>query len=100
MEASASIFVPRTADDLINRRLIEKKNRLEKKTIQLVKPRFPSLWSGQEYDRWRVEVEKWYDNNKSTDEEKYIDFMESLKKNENIKEFVNFCNDLQGIVGL
>ena len=46
------------------------------------------MWSEQEYDRWRIEVEKWYDNNKSTDEEKYIDLMESLKKNESIKEFV------------
>ena len=31
---------------------------------------------------------KWFDNNKSSDEEKYIDLMESLKKNEVIKEFV------------
>ena len=36
-------------------------------TIQLVKPRFPPLWSGQEYDKWRVEVEKWFDKNKSLD---------------------------------
>ena len=42
-------------------------------TIQLTKPRLPPLWSGQKYDRWKIEVEKWYDNNKSTDEEKYID---------------------------
>ena len=46
------------------------------------------LWPGQEFDRWKIEVVKWYDNNKSTNEEKYIDLMESLKKNENIKEFV------------
>ena len=50
----------------------------EKKDIpgtmtQLVTPRFPPLWSGQEFDRWRVEVEKWFDNNRSTEEEKYID---------------------------
>ena len=57
-------------------------------TTQLVKSRQPPLWSGQKYDRWRIEVEKWYDNNKASDEEKYIDLLESLKKNEAIKEFV------------
>ena len=67
---------------------IEKKSRPEEKTTQLVKPRFPPLWSGQEFDRWRIEVEKWFDNNKSTDEEKYIDLLKNLKKNEVIKEFV------------
>ena len=39
------------------------------------------------YDRWKIEVEKWCDNNKSTDEEKYIDLLESLKKNNAVKEF-------------
>ena len=61
---------------------IEKKNRPEEKTTQLVKPRFPPLWSGQEYDRWRVDVEKWFNN------DKYIYLLESLKKNEVIKDFV------------
>ena len=42
-------------------------------TTQLVKFRQPSLWSGQQFDRWKVEVERWYENNKSSDEEKYID---------------------------
>ena len=46
------------------------------------------MWSGQKYDRWKIEVEKWCDNNKSTDEEKYIDLLESLKKNDAVKEFV------------
>ena len=50
--------------------------------------RQPPLWSGQKFDRWKVEVERWYENNKSSDEEKYIDLLESLKKNEVIKEFV------------
>ena len=57
-------------------------------TTQLVKTRQPPLWSGQKFDRWKVEVERWYENNKSSDEEKYIDLLESLKKNEVIKEFV------------
>ena len=46
------------------------------------------MWSGQKFDRWKVEVERWYENNKSSDEEKYIDLLESLKKNEVIKDFV------------
>ena len=39
--------------------LLENKEKKAKpETItQLVIPRFPPLWSGQEYDRWRVEVE-------------------------------------------
>ena len=57
-------------------------------TTQLVKARPPPLWSGQKFDRWKVEVESWYENNKSSEEEKYIDLLESLKKNEVIKEFV------------
>ena len=66
---------------------VDKKNRLGA-TTQLTKPRLPPLWSGQKYDRWKIEVEKWFDNNKSTDEEKYIDLLESLKKNDAVKEFV------------
>ena len=50
-------------------------------TTQLVKTRQPPLWSGQNFYRWKVEVERWYENNKSSDEEKYIDLLESLKKN-------------------
>ena len=45
-------------------------------TTQLVKSRQPPLWSGQQYDRWRIEVERWYKNNKSSDEEIYIDLLE------------------------
>ena len=47
------------------------------------------MWSGQKFDRWKVEVERWYENNRANDEEKYIDLLESLKKNEVIKDFVN-----------
>ena len=46
------------------------------------------MWSGQEFDRWKVEVEKWFDNNKSTDDEKYLYSMESVKMNESLKDFV------------
>ena len=52
---------------------------------QLAKPRLPPLWSGQKYDRWKIEVEKWSDNNKLSDEEKFIDLLESLKKNDEVR---------------
>ena len=38
-------------------------------TAQLIKWRLPPLWSGQEFYRWRIEVEKWFNNNRSTEEE-------------------------------
>ena len=46
------------------------------------------MWSGQEFDKWRTKTEKWFENNKSTDEDKYINLIESLKKNNLIKDFV------------
>ena len=55
---------------------------------QLAKPRLPPLWSGQKYDRWKIEVAKWSDDNKLSYEEKYVDLLESLKKNYEIKQFV------------
>ena len=33
-------------------------------------------------------MEKWAKNNKSTEEDKFVDLMESLKKNETIKAYV------------
>ena len=53
-----------------------------------MKTRQPPLWSGQKFDRWKVELERWYENNNSKDEDKYIDLLESLKKNEVIIDFV------------
>ena len=47
-------------------------------TTLLVKLRQPPLLIGQKFDRWRIEVEKWHDNNKAPDEEKYIDLLEIL----------------------
>ena len=43
-------------------------------------------------------VKRWYENNKSSDEQKYIDLLESLKKNEVIKGFV--VNTLVEKVGI
>ena len=56
---------------------------------QIVKPRPPPLWTGQKFDRWKVEVMSWRNHSRGNDEEKYLDLVESLKKNEAIKEFVN-----------
>ena len=57
-------------------------------TTQLVKSRWPPVWTGQQFDKWKLEVEKWTENNKSTEDDKYVDLMESLKKNETIKDFM------------
>ena len=57
-------------------------------TTQLVKSRWPPVWTGQKFDKWKSEIEKWSQNNKSTEEDKYMDLLESLKKNDTIKDFV------------
>ena len=45
-------------------------------------------WIGQEFEVWRKEMEKWTENDKSSEETKYCNVMESLKKNDRIKEYV------------
>ena len=57
-------------------------------TTQLIKARLPPIWTGQRFNKWKVEIEKWNQNNKLTDEDKFVDLLESLKKNDSIKEFV------------
>ena len=71
------------------RAVIENMESKDKSTTQLVKPRFPPIWSGQKFDRWKKEIERWSINNKSSDEDKYVDLLESLKRNDTIKEYVN-----------
>merc|ERR1711895_327389 len=44
-------------------------------------------WSGQEFEVWKKEMEKWNEN-KSSEETKYCNVMESLKKNDKIKDYV------------
>ena len=56
---------------------------------QLVKTKNSPIWSGQKFDVWKKEIEKWSANNKGSEEDKYIDLFESLKKNETIKEYVH-----------
>ena len=58
-------------------------------TSQLIKARFPPIWSGQKFEHFRGEVEKWKANNKASEEDKFIDLLESLKKNDSIKEYVH-----------
>ena len=55
---------------------------------QLVKDRLPTVWIGQKFDKWKLEVIKCKENNRLTDEEKYVDLMKSLMKNDKIKEFI------------
>ena len=52
------------------RAVIENMESKDKSTTQLVKPRFPPIWSGQKFDRWKKEIERWPINNKSFDEDK------------------------------
>ena len=40
-----------------------------KNTKQLVKAKIPLIWSGQKFDRWKKEAERWAENNKSTEED-------------------------------
>ena len=39
---------------------------------------------GQEFDVWKKELEKWNENDKSSDEAKCCNLLESLKKNDKI----------------
>ena len=39
-------------------------------------------WIGQEFEVWKKELENWDENDKSSDETKYCNVLESLKKNE------------------
>ena len=45
-------------------------------------------WIGQEFEVWKKEMEKWHENDKSSEETKYCNVMESLKKNDKIKDYV------------
>ena len=54
-----------------------------------MKPRVPPLWTGQNFDMWKHEVTAWHENDRGSDEGKFLDLMESLKKNVKIQWFVN-----------
>ena len=52
---------------------------------QLIKSKSPPLCSGQKFECWKKEIEKWSTNNKASDRDKFIALFESLKKNDIIK---------------
>ena len=43
---------------------------------------------GQDFDEWKKGLEKWNENEKSSEEKKYFNVLESLKKNDRLIEFV------------
>ena len=44
-------------------------------------------WSEQSYEVWKNEIERWILNDKSSYETKYCNVLESLKKNDAVKEY-------------
>ena len=50
------------------------------RTMELRKPRQVPLWVGQKFDKWKNEIVTWNRNPNQSDEEKYLDVIESLKK--------------------
>jgi len=79
--------VAQTQAEIMSR--VMRDNAEARNTTQLVKARWPPGWTGQRFDKWRVEIEKWSANNKATEEDKFMDLIESLKKNEAIKDFIS-----------
>ena len=45
-------------------------------------------WIEQEFDVWKKELEKWNENDKSSEESNYCNVIESLNKNDKIKDYV------------
>merc|ERR1712101_50644 len=45
-------------------------------------------WIGQVFDVWKKELEKWDENDRSSEETKYCNVIESLKKNDKMKDYV------------
>jgi ribosomal protein L14E/L6E/L27E len=60
----------------------------KKSMTQLTKAKQPPIWIGVNFERFRREVEAWNLGNKETDQDKFHVFMESLKKNNDVKEYV------------
>ena len=64
------------------------KNLPAKTSLMIGRTEIPK-WIGQEFEVWKKELEKWDENDKSSDETKYCNVLESLKKNDKIKDFVH-----------
>ena len=54
----------------------------------MVKLKLPPSWIRQKFDKWRQEIKKWKENIRATEEDKFVDLVLSLKKNDSIKDFV------------
>ena len=68
----------------------------EKKTVtttQITKAKPPPIWIGEDFERFKAEVEAWDHNNTDSTVTKYSDLIESIKRNKNIKE--NVINVIQ-----
>ena len=59
-----------------------------KKSTQITKAKPPPMWVGQTFEKFRQEVDAWNTSNRDDDFTKYTDLVESLKKNNNVKEYV------------
>ena len=63
--------------------------RPENSRTELRKQRQAPMWTGYRFEEWKIEIEKWNENLQNvSDEDKYNDLLESLKKNNQIQEFV------------
>ena len=66
---------------------MEKHKKKTAEMIPLVNAGFPPTQTGQKFKRYKDEVEKWARNNKASEDDKYIDLLDSMKKNDMIKYF-------------
>ena len=69
-------------------RELELANILPAKTSLMIGRTEIPKWIAQEFDVWKKVLEKWNENDKSFDETKYCNVLESLKENGKIKDFV------------
>merc|ERR1712115_748439 len=59
----------------------------QKTSLMIGRTEIPK-WIGQEFDVWKKELEKLDENDKSSEETKYCNVIESLKKNDKIKDYI------------
>ena len=64
---------------------LELEKALPQKTNLMVGRTEIPKWSGQSYEIWKNEIERWVLNDKSSDETKYCNVLESIKKNEAVR---------------
>ena len=64
------------------------------KPSQLLKPKLPPVWIGQEFEVFDKEVSEWTENNLEDEYEKYGKIIESLKKNNDVKGLKEYMIDV------